>query len=302
MGFKKQALKLSLPFLLSQALALQALQADSFEPEMRAKSKKAPKGYSLLEETAETRSIVSLLKVYEVSSSEGPIQLLRIGKANDGGYVIPVAAMQKASAVLGYGISTDISFETAASSLFGLPSYGFDCTCPPVYSSLSLFHFIPQCIGSHASLVNRPKEGFSSFSEQIEILGLQEEKLFVKMDIEGSEYETLPDILEKAPLITGIALEIHFMQDNEIVKALDLLQRLNKDFVLIHLHGNNCCDLSRYFVTGNSRGMIPRVLELTYINRNLVQSYKVSPNQAHPTALDMPNDPSRKDVFFMILN
>jgi hypothetical protein len=45
---------------------------------------------------------------------------------------------------------------------------------------------------------------------------------------------------------------------------------------------------------------IPRVLELSYINRSLVQSYEISYDQMHPTSLDMPNDPGHPDSEFAI--
>jgi hypothetical protein len=90
------------------------------------------------------------------------------------------------------------------------------------------------------------------------------------------------------------------MQSKQIAQALNLLQMLEKDFLLVHVHGNNNCKGS--FVTTNSIGEITRVLELSYINRNLVQSYEISRDQTHPTSFDMPNVSKFPDVQFTILD
>ncbi len=144
-----------------------------------------------------------------------------------------------------------------------------------------------------------PRPGYSTFEQHLEWTHALNKKLFIKMDIEGDEYTTLPDILEYTPEITGIVLEIHFMTSSEITKALSLIRLLNNDFLLVHVHGNNNC-VDR-FVTRNSIGYIPRVLELTYINKNLLTSYALKGTQDHPTLLDMSNVPGYPDAEFTIL-
>jgi len=252
---------------------------------------------------SDTCAIARLLQVYNVYDINGLLELRRIGKANDGGYVICELAMQKADVIFGYGISDDISFETDAAEIYQKPSYGFDGTCPPIKSRNSLCRFIHQCIISQASTqtqkFSRKKNLFSSYEQQMNRLGVRGKKIFVKMDIEGNEYDTLPDIL-RAGNATGIVLEIHFCEDNLIPRALSLLKMLAQDFLLVHVHGNNHADT--FFTTQNSVGYIPRVLELSYINKNLVDRYELSPNQTHPASIDMPNDPGLTDTTFTILN
>jgi len=118
------------------------------------------------------------------------------------------------------------------------------------------------------------------------------------MDIEGGEYNSLPEILDHQKNITGIVLEIHFFANNEISKALELMQKINKNFLLVHVHGNNAC--GNFFVTSRSKGLIPRILELTYINRNLVDYYELSSSQQHPLPIDQRNIPGIPDVAFSI--
>jgi hypothetical protein len=253
---------------------------------------------SVLPETEETKAIVSLLKVYQTYDADGPIQLRRIGKQNDGGYVIPELAMQEADVVIGYGISYDISFEESAAAIYGKPSYGFDCTCPPIQSQQQSCHFVPSCIVGDKS--SHSFSNFGTFSEHLDLIGATDKRVFIKMDIEGSEYETIPDILKRAIQITGIVLEVHFMEPHEIAQALYLMQRLNEEFLLVHVHANNGCRLC--FSAGNVEGGIPRLLELSYINRRLVAGYEVSQIQRHPTSFDQPNAPNISDSMFTILN
>jgi hypothetical protein len=244
--------------------------------------------------------IALLLKVHQAFDENGPISLRRIGRDHDGGYVVPELAMQHANAVMGYGISDDISFEESAATIYHKPSFGFDGTCPPVRIQNKLCQFIPQNIIGDQLLKNYIGSIHSaSFDQQIMNLGLTDQKLFVKMDIEGNEYTTMPDILRHASCITGIVLEIHFWEDSHVVSALQLMKAIDQNFVLIHVHGNNAS--LRYFVTKHALGNIPRVLELSYINRKLVHSYALSSDQSHPTCLDMPNAPGIPDYAFTIL-
>lgn len=119
------------------------------------------------------------------------------------------------------------------------------------------------------------------------------------MDIEGAEFDVFDDILKHSNSITGIVLEIHFMDDDNIKKTEKLLNELNKDFLLVHVHGNNLCEYT--FSARNLKNRASRAIELTYINRNIVDEYKVSNNQKHPTSLDRSNHPNLPDYEFEVL-
>lgn len=55
------------------------------------------------------------------------------------------------------------------------------------------------------------------------------------------------------------------------------------------------------FLQKNLKNKAPRALELTYINRNIIDEYEVSNNQKHPTSLDRPNNPNLPDYEFKVL-
>ncbi len=253
------------------------------------------------ETTQQLIDIVSLLKVYRVYNHSGLIRLRRLGKDHDGGYVVPEFALEKADVIFGYGIGDDISFEDSASQYYGKRSYGFDGTVDFNQKTHSLCQFFPICIISEAErerIVGKPTKA-SSFKDHLDMLHVQDKKIFVKMDIETAEYAVMPDILKYSDQLTGITLEIHFDYDVELIpKALHLLKLLANDFILVHVHGNNRANL---FQTFNAKGNVPRLLELSYIHKSLIDHSEVSPNQYHPTKLDKPSDPNYPEFEFEII-
>jgi hypothetical protein len=246
------------------------------------------------------KELIKHLRVHSVYDKSGPLTLKRVGRDYDGGYVVAEKSLQKADALLGYGIADDPSFEEAFSNLYKKPSYGFDGGPEEVKSKNKLFTFIRECISSDQFLYQDQKSSgkVSTFGQQLDRLKLKNKKVFIKMDIEGAEYEAFPDILPHSSNVTGIVLELHFRSLENIKRAITLLSNLEKDFVLIHVHGNNACGSG--FSTKGVKGKVRYMLELTYINKNLVTSFEVSKNQKHPQSIDMPNVPSLPDAEFEI--
>lgn len=245
------------------------------------------------------QQLVPLLKTYIVSDRNGPIQLERMGGPYDGGYVVPVPALQAADVLLGYGIAEDISFEEQFSEKYAKPSFGFDCGIHRIKTENPKVTFINECIGDdkhlYRSQISSAK--IHTFKQIIQRLQLANKKIFIKMDIEGSEYQALPEILSQHLRLTGLVLEIHCFDDEDVSKALQLLRKLSQEFVLVHVHGNNYAGTKKMYQT-----VIPRVLELTYIHSDLIQSQQISPLQKHPLPIDMPNHRSHPDIAFEVLS
>ena len=65
-----------------------------------------------------------------------------------------------------------------------------------------------------------------------------EKKLFLKIDIEGSEYDILEDIILNKSKIQGIVIEFHEVSKN-IDKIINFTNKLNTDLYLVHIHANN---------------------------------------------------------------
>jgi hypothetical protein len=244
--------------------------------------------------------IVDLLKVYTTYDENGPLKLIRLGREGDGGYVVPAISFEKAEALFGYGISNDISFEEEFSTKYNKNSYGFDCSIDNIEIKNKLTHFIPDCLATDKFLYNKSSStNISTFSEQLKKLNLEGKKVFIKMDIEGAEYDAFPDMLNNAENISGIVMELHLNEDlNWFNKAIDLLTELNKNFYLVNNHGNNC-GLDE-FTASNVKGAIPQLLQLTYINKNLVDHAEIAKDQSHPNKLDTPNCSFKNEHKFVI--
>ena len=78
-----------------------------------------------------------------------------------------------------------------------------------------------------------------------------------------------------------------------------LLEKLQKDFVLLHIHGNNNAPS---IFANNVIGALPSVIELSYINKALVKSYDISDNQKFPKSFDMPNTTDSLELNFELLD
>lgn len=250
-------------------------------------------------------NLVDQLLVYDVYDFDNKkVKLNRHGRAGDGGYVVPELAFEKADVLLGYGIADDISFEESFAIIYNKPSFGFDCGVKDIKSENKLCTFISECISSDKFLYSSQQSStrVSSFSEQLKRLNLLDKKIFIKMDIEGAEYEAFKGIYKYSSQITGIAIEIHCDYMEWILKASSLLNHLSRNFYLVHVHPNNCCDhKADIFTVKNAKGKIPNVLELTFINKNLVKSAEISNNQHHPSSIDMQNCPENDSIEFELI-
>jgi hypothetical protein len=112
--------------------------------------------------------------------------------------------------------------------------------------------------------------------------------VFVKVDIERSEYRVLTDVLEDAERINGLVIEFH---ECDILweRFAELMDRLQERFAIVHLHGNNWSPL----IPGTT---CPQALEVSLVNRALLPATLSPSTETYPIAdLDMPNHPERKD-------
>lgn len=113
--------------------------------------------------------------------------------------------------------------------------------------------------------------------------------VFIKMDIEQSEFRVLPDVLKFQEFVNGMVVEFH---DLDILWPVfvDLMERLKAYFEVTHIHGNNFGGL----IPGSTT---PRTLEVTFLKKDLIQEERLtSQPAAYPIPeLDRPNDRSEKD-------
>ena len=116
-----------------------------------------------------------------------------------------------------------------------------------------------------------------------------ENSVFVKMDIEQSEFRVFPDLLKFERCLNGLVIEFH---DLDILwpNFVNVMNQMKVKFEITHLHGNNFCEL-----IPNCR--TPKLLEITFLKRSLIRDDEPQHRAVvYPIAgLDQPNDRSKED-------
>ena len=87
------------------------------------------------------------------------------------------------------------------------------------------------------------------------------EKLFIKMDIEGSEYRVIGDLLNYSSRILGMVIEFH---DTDPLREtfVSCVKKLLKKYEIAHIHGNNFGPISI--------DNVPESMEITFIRKEFV--------------------------------
>ncbi len=229
--------------------------------------------------------------------------LVRVGRDYDGGYVVNLKDIKAADGLISLGISHDWSFEKQFSEINDVPIAAYDGS---VTLDSMQKHYRKRLLR-----IERPKimlEAFNNLrtlrhffegdrrvlvSEYVgkkdsgRYLGLDEvvdkfsfNKFFLKIDIEGSEYEILDEIQKLESNTAGLAIEFHSLSQN-----LDRIKKFIEDYslTLVHTHINNC---------GPKYGdNCPELIELTFSSSQEAGAQV----EVLPTHLDMSNSPKLAD-------
>jgi hypothetical protein len=112
--------------------------------------------------------------------------------------------------------------------------------------------------------------------------------IVLKIDIEGSEYRVIDDILRYSSIIKALVIEFHHTDPHRNL-FLESISKLKKVYVIAHIHGNNYD-----FVAADG---LPEVLEITFvkcpehINGEKRKNFPVD-------GLDYPNNSEKEDFKF----
>ncbi len=233
-------------------------------------------------------------------------KLKRIGKDNDGGYLVCEQSLEQSKVLLSFGISDDFSFEEKFTKFNNSKVYAFDPTSTNFFLIKSIIKQILkfQFICFYKKTLNFLKfifffkqqgntlikkkigKGGSLRFESItfkEVLRVCNEKsdIFLKIDIEGSEYRILNEIIENSEILTGLAIEFHD-SDINIDKILYFVNNLR--LKLVHIHPNNFSEIGI--------NNIPSTLELSFSKNPKVKDEDVN----FPHILDQKNDPNTDEI------
>ena len=231
---------------------------------------------------------------------KSPHEKKRIGKPNDGGYVICNLPGNYDCLISG-GISNDISFEQAFLNIHpGIPCFAFDGTIDKLPENDARIQFIKKNLGAAEN------EYMSNLKKYMDSY----ENIFMKIDIEGHEFRLLPQLVgEYMSKVKQLVLEIHTPGDIELhpdyfiglsditnQHMFELLKEINKTHTLVHVHPNNGC--KTYILDGI---MLPNVFECTYIRNDYIPggiANRERNNEPLPTKYDMRNVVKLPELYF----
>jgi hypothetical protein len=227
-----------------------------------------------------------------------PASLVRLGRVNDGGYLVDARDVIASDSVISLGVYDDWSFEKSFVERKDVPVLAYDGSISGrhfawrIYRNLLDMH--PRLVLKSVKLLADYFWFFSgrrkhfrlfvgtdqlhpnvSLADVFECLrDINESRPFLKVDIEGSEYAILDQLIEKAGMTTGLAIELHDC-DAHIEEINDFVRRY--PLRLVHVHANNFSDVAD--------SGVPTALELTFSSSAQTEGAVTLP---HP--LDFPNN------------
>jgi len=230
-----------------------------------------------------------LFTVYNYNSK------IRFGNNLDGGYVIgELCADYDCYISAGLADNDDFSIDFIDKYKIDIKNcFGFDGTIKNMPSNLTnKMTFVQKNIGFNNN------NNTSNLTDIIET----HNNIFLKMDIEGGEWEWLLAMDEnKLIKFSQIVIELHGLTSQSWHYQMTMnnfncssndkilgLKKLEKTFYLIHAHGNNADNVA-------SNGM-PNVIELTYINKKFFNEKPELNFKSLPSSLDLPNEKRCPDV------
>ena len=236
--------------------------------------------------------------------------LIRIGRTNDGGYLISTADINASDYLVGLGISDDWSFEKHFKEQTNVEVIAYDASVGKkhfqrnVIRSLLRPWRVRRLAKSIKTLIRYQSffntkgvshvekfVGFDSieclpmnnyFIHLSEIINnLDKKNVFIKIDVEGAEYRFLKTLLEYSEKISGCVIEFHDCDLN-----LDKIEAFvdSFDLNLVHVHANNFAPICQ-------KTKLPLVMELTFSRNGKNEKIPVMPH-----AFDMPNDPNVGEI------
>ena len=241
--------------------------------------------------------------------------LIRIGKKNDGGYLVSQSDINMSDVLISLGIGEDWSFEEDFSDIKNVEVFSYDASINQkkifqlfikslILSFLLLrnpkitIHYL-RLFFSYKKFWRQPQNHHiskfvgintndSNYCTLSTVLGnIKHKNIFLKIDIEGSEYRLLHTLILNQDRISGLVLEFHDcdLHINSIKTFIE-----NFSLQLVHIHANN-------FAPIKLDDGLPLVLELTFS-----KYCKVFDETCLPHKFDMPNDKNRPEINIKIKN
>ena len=245
-------------------------------------------------------------------------QLVRVGSIDDGGYVVPLLNIKDSKILISMGISDNWDFEKDFSKISNAKILAYDDSINSEYwinrfkkdlvkflklkifkprKLYKMFQYIDFVLFFKKNKKNQfflKRVGNDKNSINIEEINLNEIKdnnqVFLKIDIEGSEYEILDQIVAIKKKIQGIVIEFHEVSSN-LGRIENFLKAIDDDLKLVHIHANNY-SLKEF-------DQFPNALELTISNINKLSGKEHGKDKSHEyplKGLDFPNSKRSPEI------
>lgn len=174
----------------------------------------------------------------------GNCRLERFGEAHDGGYLMCGNLLDDVESGYSYGINGYDGWGCDISRQAGVPVHQYDCfntDRPFCAGGDTVFH--AECVGGAAA--NEGGRPFDTAHSQLARNGDAAERIVLKMDVEGAEWDSLSAMPDQTlARIDQLAVEFHWAEDEQFrwrgeEQYLRLVRRLRQFFEVVHLHVNN---------------------------------------------------------------
>ena len=254
---------------------------------------------------------INFLRPFKVNSK------IRAGRLKDGGYVIDGESLNSVEVLYSYGVGWEVSFEKDIYKCTKKTCRLFDPTMFDVkniqrFWDQGIYFFIKYLIktirwypyllflrigGTKLEFYNEGLgreriDKYDSFPNHIHRFGDIGKVIFLKIDIEGGEYEILadPKFINSLKFVSQLAIEFHNVEQR-ISDLKNIIESISKHVSLVHIHGNNWESVFDY-----EGYQIPNVLELTFLNNRFFEN-KIFDETKYPILnLDFPNKVEKPDI------
>ena len=233
---------------------------------------------------------------------QNSFELIRCGRDFDGGYLLTKKTIKETDTLVSFGILDDCSFEDEFLKINPIKALCYDHTVNNSYWKKRFFNDLGASIYNlnfkfFKNTLTRYfqfKKFFKSPTNFLKIETIKKgslrsiitennlkKNIFLKIDIEGSEYRILDDILTYQDKLSGVVIEFH---DVDINKKIISKFIANFDLILTHIHPNNFGGVDEF---GD-----PLVIEMTFEKNPEINNKKF----LLPNEFDQPNNPNNKDI------
>lgn len=231
--------------------------------------------------------------------------LIRVGRKFDGGYLVSKKDIIQSEMLISLGICDDWSFEIDFTKINNVDVLAYDGSINlkfwvkrtlieiiknpfsfyPIKKFLSYNTFFR---GNHKLIkkfvgLNATAPNYCSFGSIFK--NIKNKKVFLKIDIEGSEYRIFNELIENQSKICGLVIEVHDC-DLHLGSIKSFIKKFKLN--LVHIHANN-------FAPIRSSDQLPTVLELTFS-----KYAKPSKLAKLPNKIDMPNDKYQEEINLIV--